>query len=156
MDGKCNFGRVSSKRRTWIMLFVCFVFLYWVNLVYFLIILYLVSEYLPPFFRSLKPLKYSSHQTCSLITQINVSLPSVCFATTEREITVFAWWLHLRHVRRIAKATISFFMFPVHLSVWLSMEQLGSHWTHFHKIWYLTIYRKICLENSSIIKIWQE
>ena len=26
----------------------------------------------------------------------------------------------------------------------------------FHEIWYLSIFRKICRENSSFIKIWQE
>ena len=35
------------------------------------------------------------------------------------------------------------------------MEQLGSHRTDFHEIWYLNIFPKICLENSSFIKIWQ-
>jgi len=36
-------------------------------------------------------------------------------------------------------ATISFVM-PVRLSV--RMEQLSSHWTDFHEIWYLRIFRK--------------
>ena len=40
---------------------------------------------------------------------------------------------------KIAKATVSFVMF-VRLSV--RMEQLGSHWTDFHEIWYLRIFRK--------------
>ena len=35
-------------------------------------------------------------------------------------------------------------------------EQLGSHWTDFHEIWYLSIFSKICRENSSLIKVWQE
>jgi len=33
------------------------------------------------------------------------------------------------------------------------MEQLGSHWTDFHEVLYLSIFRKICGENSSFIKI---
>ena len=35
------------------------------------------------------------------------------------------------------------------------MEQLGSHWTDFRDIWYLSIFRKLCRENSCLIKIWQ-
>jgi hypothetical protein len=33
------------------------------------------------------------------------------------------------------------------------MKQLGSNWTDFHEIWYLSISQKICRENSSFIKI---
>ena len=44
-----------------------------------------------------------------------------------------------RRVRKMAKATISFVMF-VRLSV--HMEQLVSHCTDFHIIWYLSIFRK--------------
>ena len=42
-------------------------------------------------------------------------------------------------------------------SLRLSMctEQLGSHWTDFHEIW-LSVFSKICPENSSFIKIWEE
>ena len=40
---------------------------------------------------------------------------------------------------KLQKATISFVM-AVHLSV--RMEQLGSHWTDFHEILYLRIFRK--------------
>ena len=36
------------------------------------------------------------------------------------------------------------------------LEKLGSHWTDFHEIWYLSSFRKICWENSSFIKIRQE
>jgi hypothetical protein len=35
------------------------------------------------------------------------------------------------------------------------MEQLGSHWTDLHEIPYLSIFSKICIENSSFIKIRQ-
>ena len=41
------------------------------------------------------------------------------------------------------KATMSFFIF-VRPSV--RMEQLGSHWTNFHEIWYLNIFNKIWQE----------
>jgi len=60
----------------------------------------------------------------------------------------------------LRKATISFVMF-VRLSVRLSgcpsvsMEKLGSHWTDFHEIWYLSIFRK-CQENLIFINIRQE
>jgi len=36
---------------------------------------------------------------------------------------------------KLRKATISFGMS-------VRMEQLGSHWTDFHEIWYLGIFRK--------------
>jgi hypothetical protein len=34
------------------------------------------------------------------------------------------------------------------------MEQLGSHWTDFHEIWYLRIFRKSV--GKGVIKIGQE
>jgi hypothetical protein len=37
----------------------------------------------------------------------------------------------------------------------VGMEQLGSHWTGFHEIVYLSIFRK-CQENSNITKTEQE
>jgi hypothetical protein len=40
---------------------------------------------------------------------------------------------------KLRKVTISFVLF-VRLSV--GMQQLGSHWTDFHEIWYLRIFRK--------------
>jgi hypothetical protein len=40
---------------------------------------------------------------------------------------------------KLRKATVSFVM-SVRLSV--RMEQLGSHWTDFHEIWYWRIFRK--------------
>jgi hypothetical protein len=51
---------------------------------------------------------------------------------------------------KLRKATISFVM-SVHMSVRLSvhMEQLGSHWTNFHEIWYLGIFRK-CVQKFQI------
>jgi len=54
---------------------------------------------------------------------------------------------------KLRKTTISFVM-SVRPSV--RMEQLGSHWTDFHEIWYLSIFSKVCWENSSFIKLWQE
>jgi hypothetical protein len=54
---------------------------------------------------------------------------------------------------KLRKATINFVM-SVCPSV--RMEQLGSHWADFHEIWYLKMFWKICLENPSFIKIWQE
>jgi hypothetical protein len=59
--------------------------------------------------------------------------------------------LFLGAFEKLLKATISFVMFvclsvslSVHPSVSLSvlMEQLGSHWTEFHEICHLSIFRK--------------
>jgi len=36
------------------------------------------------------------------------------------------------------------------------MEQIGSHWTGFHEFCCLSIFKKICLEISSLIAIWLE
>jgi hypothetical protein len=36
------------------------------------------------------------------------------------------------------------------------MEQLGSHWTDFHEIWYLSIFSKMYRGISNFIKIGQE
>ena len=36
--------------------------------------------------------------------------------------------------------------------LFVSPEQFGSHCTDFHQIWYLSIFRKSGLENSSFIK----
>ena len=63
------------------------------------------------------------------------------------------------------KATIRFmsvrpcFCLSVYLSVCVPahMEQLGSHWADIHEVRYLNFVSKNCfLENSSLIKIWQE
>ena len=35
----------------------------------------------------------------------------------------------------------------------VNMEQLGSHWTHFHEILYLIIFSQSHRENSSFIKM---
>jgi hypothetical protein len=58
-------------------------------------------------------------------------------------------FVNFRRPLKIEKATISFVMS-------VSMEQIGSHWTDFHENWCLSNFSKICLENSSFIKIWQE
>ena len=60
---------------------------------------------------------------------------------------------------RVHKITKSdYYLRHVCLSVRPSvrMEQLGSHWTDFHKIRHLSIFSKNSRENSSFIKIWQE
>jgi hypothetical protein len=57
--------------------------------------------------------------------------------------------------QKFQKATVSFVMSvrpSIHPSV--RMEQLGFHWTDFHKIWYVRIFSKICLENSNFINTW--
>lgn len=55
-----------------------------------------------------------------------------------------------RCVCKIEKETISFVM-----SQCICMEQFVSHWTDFHKNRY-SYFSKICDENASLIKIWQE
>ena len=52
--------------------------------------------------------------------------------------------------RKLRKLTVSFVM-PVCPSV--HMEQLSSHWTDFHGIWYLSNFSEPCLENSSFINL---
>ena len=60
-----------------------------------------------------------------------------------------------RRVRKIEKCDYQ--LHHVCLSVWPSirpsvrMEQLGSYWKNSNEISYLSIFRKICLENSSFI-----
>jgi hypothetical protein len=54
---------------------------------------------------------------------------------------------------KLRKASFSFVM-PAY--PYVRMEQLGSHWTDFHEILYLSIFLKICQENSTCIKIGQE
>ena len=59
----------------------------------------------------------------------------------EKNINIF------RRIRKIAKSNISF-VTSVHLSLCLfvcpsiHMEQLDSHWTEFHEILYLSVFRK--------------
>jgi hypothetical protein len=68
----------------------------------------------------------------------------------------FVWFRFFNVVfglfRKIAgkRATI-FFVMSVRPSV--LMERLGSHWTDFHEILYLVIFRKSVGENSSFINI---
>ena len=50
---------------------------------------------------------------------------------------------------KLRKAIINF-VTPVCPSV--HMEQLGYHWRDFHEIWNLSIFKKICRENSSALK----
>ena len=61
----------------------------------------------------------------------------------------------LRCCHKIAKSDYK--ICHVRLSVCLSvrMEQLGSQRKDFHEIRYFSIFRKICREISSLIKIWQ-
>jgi hypothetical protein len=55
--------------------------------------------------------------------------------------------------RKLRKATIRFVM-SVRPSV--RMGQLGSHWTDFHDISYLSVFRKTYRGNSSCINIWKK
>jgi len=66
-------------------------------------------------------------------------------------------WLAFRRVRKITKRAISF-VTSVRPSIlpFVHMEQFSSHWIDFHKIVYLSIFRKSYRENSSCINISQE
>jgi len=58
---------------------------------------------------------------------------------------------------KLRKTTISFVMsLPLSVRRSARMEPLGSQWTDFHEIRYLSIISKTCREISSFIKIWQE
>jgi len=48
------------------------------------------------------------------------------------------------------------FIFVMSVRPSFRIEQLGYHWTGFHKISYLSIIRKICLKYSSFIEIGHE
>ena len=52
---------------------------------------------------------------------------------------------------RVSKTVKSDYSFPSVFRV-----QLGSRWTEFHDIWYLSIFRKTCPENSSFLKTGQK
>lgn len=42
---------------------------------------------------------------------------------------------------------------PVHLSV--SIEQIGSNWTNFKRVWYFKNFPQVANKNSCLVKIWQ-
>ena len=56
----------------------------------------------------------------------------------------------------LEKLRISIISLVLFVSLFVSPEQFGLHWTNFHQIWYLSIFRKLDSENSSFIKTWQE
>jgi hypothetical protein len=58
--------------------------------------------------------------------------------------------LFLGAFARLRRAAVSFVM-SVRLSV--RMEQLGSHWTDFHEIWYLSVFQKSVAKIIFSIKI---
>ena len=66
------------------------------------------------------------------------------------------FWVNVQNSeRRLLIFVMSVFHLYARPSV--RMEQLGSHWADFHEIWCLRFFfSKICRENSSFIKIWQE
>jgi len=62
----------------------------------------------------------------------------------------------LRLIGRFRKIAKTIFSFAVSVCLSVCMERLGSHWTYFHEIWYLSIFSKICREDLSLFKIGQE
>ena len=66
-------------------------------------------------------------------------------------------WLTCRFICKIVKSNCK--LHHLCLSVCLSVclcGTIGSHWTDFNEIWYLSIFLKICYKNSSFVKIIQE
>jgi hypothetical protein len=69
-------------------------------------------------------------------------LIDIIFANTN---TVYFYALS----EKFRKATISF---VVSVRVYVRMEQLVSHWTDFHEIWYLNIFRKYVEKIEVLLK----
>ena len=100
-------------------------------------------------------------------TYLNIKRYTFCLGCFFLYGSQYEWWLFsymwlaFRRVNKITKRTISVVM-SVCLSVhpfilpFVHMEQLRSHWTAFHKIVYLSIFRKSYRENSKCINIPQE
>jgi hypothetical protein len=91
------------------------------------------------------PLLFPSHASpCAITFQLyfthwhKISSSSVIPLVQGRtpSITTNFWGAFLK----LQKAIIIFVCLSIRLSV--SMEQLGSRWTDFHEIWYLSIFRK--------------
>jgi hypothetical protein len=59
----------------------------------------------------------------------------------------------VRAFAELRKATISLVMSAC-LSVLVKL--LGSHWTKFDDVWYLSFFSKICRENINFVEIWQQ
>jgi hypothetical protein len=54
---------------------------------------------------------------------------------------------------KVRKATISFVMY---VSPYVRMEQIGSHWTDFHEIWYWVVFENLsrkCKFHSNLTRI---
>jgi hypothetical protein len=62
--------------------------------------------------------------------------PKLVFAGPMSLVVTCESYTFLGAIAKLQKATISFVMSPS-----ARMEQLGSHWTDFHEIWYLSIFR---------------
>jgi len=60
---------------------------------------------------------------------------------------------HSRHLLNCEKQLLASPCLSICPSV--HVEQLGFHWLDFHEIWYLSIFKKICPQTSSFIKIGQ-
>ena len=60
--------------------------------------------------------------------------------------------IYLATFAKLRKAVISFVM-SVRPSFRLFMEQLGSHLTDFHEIWYLSIFRKYVEKIQASLKL---
>jgi len=62
--------------------------------------------------------------------------------------------LTFRFLRKIAK--INYYCHHIYLSVCVPHKKLANHWTDFHKILYLWIFRKYFREDSSFTELGEE
>ena len=69
-----------------------------------------------------------------LPTHLNIRTGWVC-----NDVEVF---LNLGALAKLRKATITFLSVCLSVCPSIRTERLGSHWTDFHEIWYLGIFRK--------------
>jgi hypothetical protein len=84
------------------------------------------------------------------IKTLSLVVGAVCHASIQKRFKTYRV-LFFRLIRKIAKS--DYWLRDVRSSAW---EQLGTHWTDFDETWYLRgFFSKICLENSSLIKMRQ-
>ena len=75
-----------------------------------------------------------------------------CYCSSQASTMCFYPCSYFSCVQKIAKSDFSF-VIADRLSV--DMEELGSHWTDFHEIWYFEFFFNL-LRNFKFIKLWQE
>ena len=73
-----------------------------------------------------------------------------------RWITIWEGWIQRQSLSAFAKLRKAIVIFVISVRPSARMEQLCSHWTDFHKILYLTVFKKTVEKNSSVIEIRQK